>query len=496
MEINQQDIQRIIEEVIKRVGPEAANSQINTAGISTPEIAIPASGQKGVFERIEDAIDAAYQAQKLFNSKYHLKDRERIITAIRSACRAQIDKLALMVYEETKLGRVEDKKLKHQLVIEKTPGPEDLETHAISGDDGLTIIEPAPFGVIGAITPTTNPTETIINNSISMVSGGNSVVFNVHPSAKRCCAYAVDLINRTIVENGGPENLVTMVREPSMETVKVLSSSPKIRLLVGTGGTAMVRSLLQSGKKVIGAGAGNPPVIVDETADIKHAAKQIFLGASFDNNIICAAEKEVFVLEQIANDFIYNMVEAGAFLLNKSQLEQIVDLVLTYEEKPCNSGCASSVRRVYHPNKQWVGKDAGLMLEKIGITGKRDVRLLICEVPFDHPLVKTEQLMPVLPIVRCRSLEEAINMAVAAESGNRHTASMFSTNINNLTAFAKEIETTIFVKNYSTLAGFGFGGEGYATMTIAGPTGEGLTSARSFTRQRRCVLAEGGFRII
>ena len=493
MNIDEKDIERIIQEVLKNV--ENAIKEKDIAK-DVPDKSFVSSNQMGVFDRIEDAIDASCEAQKIFVSKFKLKDRERFVNSIRKACGEQAEKLAHMVWEETKLGRYEDKILKHRLVIDKTPGPECLKPTAISGDDGLTIIEPAPFGLIGAITPVTNPTETIINNTISMISAGNGVVFNVHPSAKHCCAYAVDLINRTIVEEGGPANLISMVREPSLDTVKVLTESPKIKLLVGTGGSAMVRSLLQSGKKVIGAGAGNPPVVVDETADIAHAAKQIYIGASFDNNIICAAEKEVFVVEQVANDLIYNMVEAGAYLLSKNQLEQIMELVLTVEDKHCSSGCSSNIRREYHVKKEWVGKNAGLMLEKIGVQGKSDTRLLICEVPFDHPFVQLEQLMPVLPIVRCRNLDEAIGMAVAAEHGNRHTASMFSTNVNNLTRFAREIDTTIFVKNSATLAGFGFGGEGYATMTIAGPTGEGLTCAVSFTRQRRCVLADGGFRIV
>jgi propionaldehyde dehydrogenase len=485
MNINEKDIERIVQEVLKNVEGRLVKNDSSVSSI-----------QMGVFDKIEDAIDASYEAQKEYVRKFKLKDRERFITAIRNACTHQIENFARMVHEETKLGRYEDKILKHKLVIDKTPGTECLQPTAISGDDGLTIIEPAPFGLIGAITPVTNPTETIINNTISMISAGNGVVFNVHPSAKKCCAYAVDLINRVIVDNGGPTNLISMVKEPTMDTVKVLSSSPKVRLLVGTGGTAMVRALLQSGKKVIGAGAGNPPVVVDETADISYAAKQLYMGSSFDNNIICAAEKEVFVVEQVADELIYNMVEAGAYLLNKSQLEQIMNLVLTVDEVPCNNGCVSNMRKEYHINKQWVGKNAGLMLDNIGVAGKSDIKLLICEVPFDHPFVQLEQMMPVLPIVRCRNLDEAIDMAVKAEHGNRHTASMFSTNVNNLTRFAREVETTIFVKNSSTLAGFGFGGEGFATMTIAGPTGEGITCALSFTRQRRCVLGDGGFRII
>lgn len=491
MNLNEQDIQKIIKEVLKNIeNTQIINEQTKIDYQNNYD------KQLGVFDRMEDAIDATYEAQKIFVKNFQLKDRERIIQSIREACRKEIEKLAYMVYQETNLGRYEDKILKHKLVIDKTPGPEYLKTEAITGDDGLTIIERAPFGLIGAITPVTNPTETIINNTITMLSAGNGVVYNVHPSSKNCCAYVVDLLNRTIIENGGPENLISMVKNPTMDTVKILSSSSKVKLLVGTGGTAMVRALLQSGKKVIGAGAGNPPVIVDETADIPYAAKQVYEGASFDNNILCAAEKEVFVVEQVADDFIYNMVQAGAYLLNKDQVNKIVNLVLQLEEKTSNCGCSNNIIHEYHVKKEWVGKDAGLMLENIGVLGKRDVKLLIFEAPFDHPFVQLEQLMPVLPIVRCKNLDEAIKMAVEAEHGNRHTASMFSRNVNNLTRFAKEIETTIFVKNANTLAGFGYKGEGYATMTIAGPTGEGLTSPLSFTRQRRCVLADGGFRIV
>ena len=295
-------------------------------------------------------------------------------------------------------------------------------------------------------------------------------------------------INKAIESAGGPANLATMVKEPTLDTVKILSDSPKVRMLVGTGGMAMVISLLKSGKKVVGAGAGNPPVIVDETADIKLAAKEIFKGASFDNNLLCLAEKEVFVQETVATDLIYNMINEGAFLLSKEQLQKIMDLVLTYEQTPNG--------REYHVSKKWVGQDAWRMLQAIGMPDKKDVKLLICEVEHNHPFVLLEQMMPVLPIVKFKTLDQGIEYAMIAERGNRHTASMFSKNIDNLTRFAREVETTIFVKNACTLAGVGFGGEGHTTMTIAGPTGEGITNAASFTRQRRCVLAEGGFRII
>lgn len=477
MEFGVQEISLIVNQVLKNL---EQNKPSLTTGGTAPTYD---NGNYGVFDKVEDAIEAAYEAQKIYIEKYQVNDRKRLIEAIRKVTRENVETLARMVREESKMGRYEDKIEKHLAVIDNTPGPECLTTHAISGDSGLMLEEYAPFGLIGAITPVTNPTETIINNTISMISGGNTIVFNVHPGAKHVCAYCLQMINKAIIENGGPANLITMVKEPTMETVKALTSSPKVRLMVGTGGMPMVNSLLRSGKKTIGAGAGNPPVIVDETADIKKAAKDIFYGASFDNNLLCLAEKEVFVLEEVANNFIYNMVEEGAYLLNGVQLEELLKLVFLFDGE-------------YKVNKKWVGQDAGKMLEAIGVTGKSDTKLLICEVAHNHPFVLVEQLMPVLPIVRCKSLDDAIQHALVAESGNRHTASMFSKNVDNMTRFAKKVETTIFVKNGCTLQGVGIGGEGHATMTIAGPTGEGITCAKSFTRRRRCMLADGGLRVI
>lgn len=440
-------------------------------------------GDNGVFERVEDAIEAAYAAQRIWYKEYKMEDRRRIIEAIRVAAKANAEMFAKMIRDETGMGRYEDKVQKNLAVIDKTPGIECLITDAISGDSGLMIEEQAPFGVIGAITPSTNPTETIINNTISMIGGGNAVVFNVHPGAKKVCALCLQILHKTIVENGGPENLITMQREPSMEAVNILTASPKIRLMVGTGGMGMVNALLRSGKKTIGAGAGNPPVVVDDTADIVKAASEIYRGASFDNNLLCLAEKEVFVMDNVADELISEMRKVGARLITREQAEKLLDVVFIKKDGE------------YSVNKKWVGKDASLILESIGIHDS-ETRLVICEVPHDHPFVLVEQLMPVLPIVRCKTFDDCVKYAVIAEHGNRHTASIFSKNVDNMTVFGKEIETTIYTKNAATLVGVGIGGEGHTTMTIAGPTGEGLTCARSFTRRRRCMLADGGLRVI
>lgn len=474
--LEQRDVEQIVQQILSSIDLSKLNS-------GSAKESSQSGGNYGVFDQVEDAIDAAYEAQKLYLETCTVEDRTRIIQAIREVVREHAEDFAKRIVEESGMGRYEDKIQKNLAVANNTPGVEILTTDAISGDAGLMLEEYAPFGLIGAITPVTNPTETIVNNTISMIAGGNSVVFNVHPGAKKVCAYCLQILNRTILENGGPANLITMAKEPTMESVQKISSSKKVRLMVGTGGMPMVNALLRSGKKTIGAGAGNPPVVVDDTADISLAAKEIYRGASFDNNLLCLAEKEVFVMNTAADELIRKMTEEGAYLLSPAEAERLLEIVFVKGEKG------------YDVNKKWVGKNAGLMLEQLGIQ-KPEVRLLICETSKNHPFVMVEQLMPILPIVRCSTFRECVEGAYAAEVGNRHTASMFSKNVDNLTHFARKIETTIFVKNGATLKGVGIGGNGYATMTIAGPTGEGLTCARSFTRRRRCMLADGGFRVI
>lgn len=437
----------------------------------------------GVFKDVEVAISKAMYAQKSLTLSYTKDDRERLVNSIRKAAMENKEILAKMILEETKMGRYEDKILKHELAAKYTPGTEDLTTTAWSGDQGLTVVEMSPYGVIGAITPSTNPTETVICNSIGMIAAGNSVVFNGHPSAKKCVSFAVDMINRAIISSGGPENLVTTVENPTMESLDVIIKHPYIKLLCGTGGPGLIKTLLNSGKKAIGAGAGNPPVIVDDTADIENAAKSIIEGCSFDNNLPCIAEKEVFVFENVANDLINNMIQNNSILINKEQVSRLLDLVLIKQDAESNN-----LKLEYTINKKWVGKDAKLFLDQIDVESSANVKCIICEVDANHPFVMTELMMPILPIVRVKDIDEAIEYAKIAEQNKKHSAYIYSRNIDNLNRFEKEIDTTIFVKNAKSFAGVGYGSEGFTTFTIAGPTGEGITSARNFTRQRRCVL--------
>ena len=442
----------------------------------------------GIYEDMNDAIAAASEGYKVIRDMT-VEKRERLITSIRDLTRKEAAVLGALGVAETGMGRADHKTLKHILVADKTPGTEDIVSEAKTGDFGLTLVEMAPFGVVGSITPSTNPSETVICNSIGMIAAGNGVVFNPHPGAIATSNYAVDLVNRACAAAGGPKVLVASVVKPTMETADIMYKHPAIRMLVCTGGPGVVRSVLSSGKKAIGAGAGNPPVIVDDTADIRKAAKDIIDGCTFDNNLPCIAEKEVFAFRNIADELIRYMLQNGAYMLTAAQAEELSKIVLVDKENP-KTGKVSKI-----VNRKCVGRDAAVIAKMIGLEVGPDVRCLICETSFEHVFVQHELMMPILPIVRVDNIDEAIDLAVKAEHGNRHTAHMHSKNIDHLSRFAKAVETTIFVKNAPSYAGIGFGGEGHTTFTIAGPTGEGLTSARSFTRRRRCVMADS-FRII
>lgn len=442
-----------------------------------------AEGQSGIFKSAEAAIEAAKTAQKKL-MEFSLEDRERFISAMRNAARKNAERLAEIAYEETGYGHVPDKVAKNLLAANKTPGTEDLKTLAKSGDDGLMLTEMAPFGVIGAITPSTNPTATVINNGIGMIAGGNAVVFNPHPGAKKASIETIKVMNKAIVEAGGPDNLLCAPESPTMETSAVIMSDPTIKLLVVTGGEAVVKVAMKTGKKCIAAGPGNPPVVVDCTANIKRAASDIVKGAYYENCILCIAEKEILVEDVVADELIKEMMAEGAYLADERELQAIVKTVMitTKEGK-------------YAPNKKFVGRNASYILKEAGIMTDREVKVIIADVPFEHPLVMTEMLMPVVPLTRVATVDEAIEKAVIAENGCHHTAMMHSENVNNLTKMARAIDTTIFVKNAPSYAGLGIDGEGYTTLTIATPTGEGLTSAKNFTRSRRCTL-HGAFRIV
>ena len=435
-----------------------------------------------LFDDVNDAIDTAVRAQQRL-AEMTLEERSKLVEAMRVCAREHAEELAILAHEETGYGKVPHKIAKNLLAANKTPGVEDLHPTAYSGDDGLTLVETAPYGVIGSITPSTNPTATVINNSISMIAAGNAVVYNPHPAAKRSSQRTMELLNQAIIDAGGPNGLITAPKEPTMDTSAVIMSHKAIKMLAVTGGEAVVAVAMKSGKKCVAAGPGNPPVIVDETANIPDAAQKIVDGASFENNILCVAEKECFMVSSIADELMSKRQQCGAFRVYGEDIDKIVRTVLVQKDGK------------YVINRKFVGHDATYILRESGVQFTGDPVLVIAEVDRFHPFVEVEMLMPVLGMVRVANFDEALNEAFRAEHGCQHSALIHSTNIHNMSRAAKRMNTTIFVKNAPSYSGLGFGGEGYTTLTIATPTGEGLTSAKTFTRARRCVL-KGDFRII
>jgi acyl-CoA reductase-like NAD-dependent aldehyde dehydrogenase len=479
-----------IQAIIERVRARVASAEM--AGRSAP--ALRASDDLAVSDvqlgdGIHTSIDHAVAAARTSFLSYRemgLESRRSIVEAMRAAMLRDGERLGYMAAEETGIGRGEDKAIKNRLVATKTPGPEDLEPQVVTGDAGMMVTEYAPYGVIGSITPTTNPTSTIINNSISIVSAGNAVVFNVHPNARLVSIENVQLLNRAIVGAGGPPDLVTAIPQPTLDSARELMNHPEVRVLLVTGGPGVVKEALKTSKKAITAGPGNPPAVVDQTADVENAGHAIVRGASFDNNVICTDEKTTIVVDTVADRLVQAMVSAGAYRLKEHELKRLERVIFREMGPPGKPGMI---------NTDWIGKDAARLLAEIGVNAGDEVRLLLAEVRREHNLVWTEQMMPVMPVVRVTNVDDAIDLAVRSEHGFRHTASIHSTNVETITRMARAMDCSIFVANGSNFNGLGQGGEGFTSFSIASPTGEGMTRPRTFSRIRR-VTVVGALRIV
>jgi acyl-CoA reductase-like NAD-dependent aldehyde dehydrogenase len=473
--------ERQIAEIVSRVVSKLASEGAVTGGgggPAAPTLFVPRSQPgDGIFSDPDAAIKAAQVSYEQVK-KTPLEIREKAIEAMREVGRRLAPEWSRMAVEETGLGRVEDKIAKNLLVANKTPGMEVLRGRSHSGDHGLALDERSPFGVICSITPTTNATETVLNNAIGMIAGGNTVLFNVHPSAKNVDNYCVRELNRAMVAVGYPANTLCSIADPTIESAQTLMKHPGVRMLVVTGGGPVVKAAMSTGKKVIGAGPGNPPAFVDETADLAKAAKYIGASHSLDNNIVCIIEKEVIAVESIADRLKDEMERSGGYRLRDSDIPKLEKVLI-------EDG---------HINRRFIGKNASVILREIGITIPDSQRYAFLEVDESHPLVQLEQLMPILPFFRVKNVAEGIAAAVRVEHGYFHTATCHSKNIDVLHEMARAINTSLFIKNGPAYAGLGLGGEGWTSFTIAGPTGEGLTTAWHFTRERRCTLVDA-FRI-
>ena len=467
MQINESVIRNVVAQVLAEVGRSAVVSPSSYAG------------RHGVFEDVDQAVAAARDAFDQLSQR-GMDDRKRIIDHVRRISIDQCVELGTMEMEETKIGRLEHKIEKLKTLGELTPGVEFMRSEVYSGDRGLAVIEHAPFGVIGAITPVTHSLPTITGNAVSMIAAGNTVVVNPHPAGKRVAAEGVRRFNEAISRDVGIDNLICVIAEPTLESAAAIFGHSDIALICVTGGPAVARAALNSGKRAIVAGPGNPPVVVDETADLDNAARCIIQGGAYDNNLLCIGEKEVFVVDQVFDRMLQAMERAGAVRLSAGEIAQLTGSAFVEVGQDKHLAAA----------KEFLGQDAAVLARGAGRGVPADTELLFGETDETNPFVSVEQMMPFIPFVRCRDADHAIDRAKHFEHGFGHTAMIHSHNVKNMTKMGKVMDTTLFVKNGPCMASLGLGGEGYLSFSIAGPTGEGVTTPLTFSRERRCSMID------
>ncbi|MDO4584380.1 MAG: aldehyde dehydrogenase EutE [Planctomycetia bacterium] len=469
--INENIISKIVAEVLTQLG--------NNPNPPSPVRSF--DGKRGQFTDMNDAVLAAREAFEQLERK-SMGERKLAVDAIRAISNANAEEWGRLEMEETKIGRLDHKIEKQQGVGRSTPGMEFLRSECYSGDGGLTVIEHAPFGVIAAVTPVTHSLPTVTCNAIGMISAGNTVVFTPHPGGKRIASLGVKHYNEAISRAIGIDNLMTILTEPAVELVEPLFQHRQVSLINVTGGPAVARVALRQQKRAVVSGPGNPPVVVDETADLDRAARSIITGAAYDNNLLCLAEKEVFVVDSVFDAMMDAMARAGAYRLDGQQVAALTEKAIV------EVGEGASRHPV--PSRDFLGQSPSVMGQRMGWNISEKVDLLYGETDESNPFVPVEQMMPFVPFVRCRDVDHGIALAVKHEHGFRHTGIMHSRNIEHLTRMGKAIDTTIFVKNGPSIAGLGMGGEGYSSFSIAGMTGEGITNSLTYTRSRRCTLVD------
>lgn len=431
--------------------------------------------KRGVFTNVNEAISKLHEAFNSFSTLSYF-DRGDLITEIRQRLSLHVDELAKMVLEETKMGNLQDKKEKIRVAIERTPGIEDIKAEVMPSDFGITVHEYEPYGLACVVLPSTNPCATFVNNVISLLAAGNVVAVCPHPRAANVTKYLVYLLNDIIDNKVGIKNVIGIMENNFINTTSELMRHPDISLIIATGGSDMARNALSCQKRVFSAGPGNPTFIVDETANIKRAAKDIVRGASFDNNILCIGEKNIIIVEDVLSEFKKELQKLDVYYIDTMPEMLLMSKALLDEEMA--------------PNKYVGGKSANELLKMAGIDVDREYKLIAVETCKIHPFVTEEILVPMIAVVKVADFEEALEVAKFAEQGHHHTAGIHSMMIERLSIASREMNTSIFVKNGCSLNAIGIGNRGATGFSISNETGEGLVSARLLVRRKYCFLID------
>jgi aldehyde dehydrogenase len=492
--LNEALIREVVSEVLGRLGGVASPTGASSLPAQTAKPpcsctqnghSTKTAGLRGTFGVFQDAAAACDAAQEAFLQLQQkgVAARRQIEAIVKTLTDKNAEPWGRLELDETKIGRL-DHKVEKLKIIKLVPGVDWLRPDGHSGDHGITLEEYTPFGVVAAVTPSTHSIPTLSGNIVNIVAAGNAVVFNAHPAAARCAATAVRAFNEAIHREIDIENIACIIEQPTIESFNTMARHEAVRLLCVTGGPGVVKAAMQTGKRAICAGPGNPPVLVDDTACMKRAARAIIEGAAYDNNLLCIGEKEVFALDNIADKLMAEMEKNGAVRLTNAQLDALTKAAFTFKPGE-GGGCPHA-----SVNKDFIGKDPSVLAGAAGVNIPAGTQLLFAETEASHPFVVEEQMMPFLPIVRVSSVAEGITRSVEAEHAYKHTSIIHSHHVEHMTAMARALDTTLFIKNGPCMAGLGLGGEGYLSYSVATPTGEGVTNPKTFTRVRRCVMVD------
>ncbi len=462
MQMSEDLIRNVVQQVLSQMG-----SAVSNGATSKPS-------SLGVYPSADAAVIASQAAFEKYRTR-PLSDRAKAIELIKKICVENAEELGKKELDETKIGRLDHKIAKLALSIPAIPGVEFLKTDIHTGDLGAWLTDYAPFGVIGAITPVTHSLPTLAANAIAMLAGGNTVVFNAHPGGAKIAAEGVRRFNKAIRDAIGLDDLLTIIHPPTLESAAALFDHRSVKLLVVTGGPAVARAALASKKRAVVAGPGNPPVVVDATACLTNAAESIVFGASFDNNLLCIGEKQVFAVSEIFDKLMDVMSTKGGFRLNHSQIENL-----------SRAAFVKGDDGKLHVNKDLVGMDPDVLGRHAGVEVPKGTQLLYGETGDNHPFVDIEQMMPFVPFVRVPNVDRAIELAKLSEHGYGHTAVLHSRDTSIMTKMGKIMDCTIFVINGPSTQSLG--GPAPTSFSIAGPTGEGVTTPLTFLRHRRTAI--------
>jgi acetaldehyde dehydrogenase/alcohol dehydrogenase len=398
-------------------------------------------------------LDALTTRVKIAQRRFASYSQEQVDSIFRSAALAASNArihLAQLAFEETAMGVVEDKVIKNHFASEYIYNKyKDEHTCGIlDQDDSAGVITLAePIGVICAIVPVTNPTSTTIFKALISLKTRNGIVFSPHPRASRCTCEAARIVLDAAVAAGAPADIIGWVESPTIDISNALMHHKNVDLILATGGAGMVRAAYSSGKPAIGVGAGNTPVVIDETADIKRAVASILLSKTFDNGMICASEQAVIAVDAIYPALRERFLSHGGYILSASELDSLRSTL--FHEGAINTAI--------------VGQSAVKIGELAGVRVPADTKMLLGEVTCtgeSEPLAH-EKLSPVLALYRAVNFDHALQLAseLVALGGFGHTSVLYTDqdmNPDRVAAFGERMKTArILINTPSSHGGIG-----------------------------------------